>query len=115
MEEEEEPKTLSQSTFKEGENIESKDDESCASCSRLIVKSWNGEEGVSLSYVYNCRHKYKWSLSLNYKYLIFCRNFSSMSIVKNGTEIEHDDIINKKQLESIEVVSQYWVLFNGNN
>ncbi len=33
MEEEEEPKTLSQSTFKEGENIESKDDESCASCS----------------------------------------------------------------------------------
>jgi hypothetical protein len=38
-----------------------------------------------------------------------------MSIVKNGTEIEHDDIINKKQLESIEVVSQYWVLFNGNN
>ncbi len=38
-----------------------------------------------------------------------------MLIVKNGIEIENDDIINKKQLESIEVVSQYWVLFNGNN
>jgi hypothetical protein len=30
-----------------------------------------------------------------------------MLIVKNGIEIENDDIINKKQLESIEVVSQY--------
>ncbi len=30
-----------------------------------------------------------------------------MLIVKNGIEMEENDIIKKKQLESVEVVSQY--------
>jgi hypothetical protein len=30
-----------------------------------------------------------------------------MSIVKNGIEMEENDIVKKKQLESIEIVSQY--------
>jgi hypothetical protein len=30
-----------------------------------------------------------------------------MLIVNNGTEMEENDIVKKKQLESIEVVSQY--------
>jgi hypothetical protein len=42
---------------------------------------------------------------LNYKYPIFCKNFSSMSIVKNGIKMEEDDIVKKKELESIKVVS----------
>ncbi len=44
---------------------------------------------------------------LNYKYPIFCKKFNSMLIVKNGTKMEENDIAKKKQLESIEVVSQY--------
>ncbi len=44
---------------------------------------------------------------LDYKYFIFCKNFNSMLIVNNGTEMEENDIVKKKQLESIEVVSQY--------
>jgi hypothetical protein len=41
---------------------------------------------------------------LNFKYPIFCKNFSSMSIAKNGTKMEEYDIV-KKKLESIKVVS----------
>ncbi len=52
---------------------------------------------------------------LDDKYPIFCKNFSSMSIVNNGSEMEGDDIVKKKKLESIKVVSQYWFLLNGNN
>ncbi len=37
----------------------------------------------------------------------FCKNFSLMLIVKNGSEMEENDIVKMKQLESIEVVSQY--------
>ncbi len=44
---------------------------------------------------------------LDYKYPIFCKNFSSMLIVNNGTKIEKNDILKKKQLESMEFVSQY--------
>jgi len=44
---------------------------------------------------------------MDYKYSIFCKNFSSMLIVKNGTKMEENDIFKKKHLESIEVVSQY--------
>jgi hypothetical protein len=29
--------------------------------------------------------------------------------------MEGDDIVKKKKLESIKVVSQYWFLLNGNN
>jgi hypothetical protein len=38
-----------------------------------------------------------------------------MLIVNNGTEMEENDIVNKKQLESIEVVSQYLIFLSGNN
>jgi hypothetical protein len=38
-----------------------------------------------------------------------------MLIVKNGSKMEKNDILKKEQLESIEVVSQYWFLFSGNN
>jgi hypothetical protein len=58
-EEEEEPKTPSQLTYEEGKDTKNKDDESCASCSRITIKLWNGEEGGSSSYVHNRRHKYK--------------------------------------------------------
>ncbi len=44
---------------------------------------------------------------LNCKYPIFCKNFNSMLIIKNGIKMEENDIVKKKQLESIEVVSQY--------
>jgi hypothetical protein len=44
---------------------------------------------------------------LDYKYSIFCKNFSSMLIVKNGTKMEENDIVKKKHLKSIEIVSQY--------
>ncbi len=44
---------------------------------------------------------------LDYKYPIFCKNFSSMLIVKNGIKMEINDIVKKKQLESMEVVSQH--------
>jgi hypothetical protein len=57
-EEEEKPKT-SQLTFEEGEDTESKDDESCMSCSQLIVESWHRKEGGSPSYVHDCMHTYK--------------------------------------------------------
>lgn len=43
---------------------------------------------------------------LDCKYPIFCKNFNSMSIVKNGTEMEENDITNKS-LKLIKVVSQY--------
>ncbi len=33
--------------------------------------------------------------------------FNSMLIVKNGTKMEENDIVKKKHLKSIEVVSQY--------
>jgi hypothetical protein len=36
-------------------------------------------------------------------------------IVKKGTKMEKNDIAKKKQVESIEVVSQYWFLFIRNN
>ncbi len=35
---------------------------------------------------------------LAYKYPIFCKNFNSMLIVKNGIEMEENDIVKKKQL-----------------
>jgi len=35
---------------------------------------------------------------LNYKYPIFCKNFGSMLIIKNGIEMEENDIVKKKQL-----------------
>jgi hypothetical protein len=57
--EEEELKTPSQSTFEEGKDIESKDDESYAPCSQLTINLWNGEEGGSPSYVHNHKHRYK--------------------------------------------------------
>jgi len=57
--EEEELKTPSQSTSKEGKDIKSKYDESCAPCNQLTIKSWNGEEGGSPSYVNNHKYKYK--------------------------------------------------------
>ncbi len=44
---------------------------------------------------------------LNCKYPIFCKKFNSMLIIKNGIKMEENDIVKKKQLESIEVVSQY--------
>jgi len=56
---EEELKTPSQLTYEERKDIENKDDKSCASCSQLIVKLWNGEEGGSSSYLHNHKHKYK--------------------------------------------------------
>jgi hypothetical protein len=36
-------------------------------------------------------------------------------IVKNDIKMEENDIAKKKQLESVEVVSQYWFLFIRNN
>jgi hypothetical protein len=36
-------------------------------------------------------------------------------IVKNGTKMEENDIAKKKHLKSIKVVSQYWLLLDGNN
>jgi len=59
VEEEEEPKTPSQSTFEEGKYTKCKDNKSCASCNQFTIDSWNGEEGGSPSYVHNCMHKYK--------------------------------------------------------
>ncbi len=70
---------------------------------------------ASPSYVLKHKHQYKWNLLADYKYPIFCKNFSSMLIVKKGTKMEKNDIAKKKQVESIEVVSQYWFLFIRNN
>jgi len=56
---EEEAKTPLQSIFEKRKNTKNKDDESRVPCNQLTIKSWNGEEGGSPSYVCNNRHRYK--------------------------------------------------------
>jgi hypothetical protein len=49
--EEEEPKTPLQFSSKEGEDLESEDEESFGSCSRVTVDLWRQVKGGSPSYV----------------------------------------------------------------
>jgi hypothetical protein len=106
-EEEEEPKIPLQSTSEKRKNTKSKDDKSCVPCNQLTIESWNGRQGVHHHMFITIGIDTNETYRLDYKYPIFCKNLSSMLIVKNGTEMEENDIIKKKQLESIEVVSQY--------
>ncbi len=106
-EEEEEPKTPLQSTFEKGNNTKNKDDKSCVPCNQLTIKSWNGRKGVHHRMFITISIDTNETCRLDYKYPIFCKKFSSMLIVNNGTKMEENDIVKKKELESIEVVSQY--------
>ncbi len=57
--EEEEPRTPSQSTFEEGEDLKSEDDESFGSCSGIIVDLWHQTKRGLPSYIqdYSNTHK----------------------------------------------------------
>ncbi len=57
--EEEEPRTPSQSIFKEEKDLESENVGSFGSCNRIIVDSWHGVEGRSPSYVQDHKNTHK--------------------------------------------------------
>jgi len=96
-----------QPTFEKGKNTKNKDDEPCVPCNQLMIESWNGRKGVHHHMFLTIGIDTNETCRLNYKYAIFCKNFNSMLIVKNGIKMEENDIAKKKQLESIEVVSEY--------
>ncbi len=106
-EEKEEPKTPLQSTSEKRKNTKNKDDESCAPCNQLTIELCNGRKGLHHHMFITIGIDTNESYWLNYKYPIFCKNFNSMLIVENGTEMGENDIVKKKQLESIDVVSEY--------
>jgi len=94
--EEEEPTTQLQSTFEKGKNTKSKNDESCVPCNQLTIELWNGRKGFHHHmFVTICIDTNETCL-LDYKYHIFCKKFSSMLIVNNGTKMEENDIVKKK-------------------
>jgi len=95
-EEEEEPKTPLQSTSEKGKNTKNKDVESCVPCNQLMIESWNGRKGVHHHMFVTIGIDTNDTYRLGYKYPIFCKNFSSMLIVKNGTKMEENDIVKKK-------------------
>ncbi len=61
-EEEEEPKTPSQSTFEEGEDLENEDEKTFRSCNWITMDSWPREEGGLPSYVWDHKNTHKWGL-----------------------------------------------------
>jgi len=98
-----EPKTPLQSTSEKRKNTKNKDDESDVPCNQFMIELWNGRKGFHHHMFLTIGIDTNETCRLNYKYPIFCKKFSSMLIVKNGTKMEENDIAKKKQLESIEV------------
>jgi hypothetical protein len=52
---------------------------------------------------------------LDYKYPIFCKNFNSMLIVKNGTEMEEMTLLRRSNYNQLKFSPNINFLFSGNN
>jgi hypothetical protein len=113
-EEEEEPKTPLQSTSEKGKNTKGNDDESYVPCNQLTIKSRNVRKGVHHHMFVTIGIDTNETYQLDNKYPIFCKNFNSMLIVKNGTEMEEMTLLRRSNYNQLKL-SPNLFLFSGNN